>query len=110
MGIVVNLGLNALAFYTVAYLVPGVVISGWQALIVASIVWGILSILVKPVLVILTLPITIVTLGLFSFVINAVLLMFLSSLVEGFVVASFGTALVAAIVLALVNMVLSRLK
>ncbi len=110
MRIIVNLGLSALAFYVVAYLVPGVVIAGWPSLIVASVVWGILSILVKPVLVILTLPITIVTLGLFSFVINALLLLVLSAMVDGFEVSGFMTALVAAVVLALVNMILSRLK
>lgn len=101
--------LNAIAFYVTAYLVPGVTIAGWSALLVVSIVWGILSILVKPVLILLTLPINILTLGLFTFVINALLIMLMSSLVRGFSVASFGTALLAAIVLALVNLVLHQL-
>jgi len=102
--------LNAIAFYVTAYLVPGVTIAGWSALLVVSIVWGILSILLKPVLILLTLPINILTLGLFTFVINAMLIMLMSNLVRGFSVASFGTALVAAIVLVLVSLVLNKLS
>lgn len=105
-----TLVLNAIAFYVTAYLVPGVTIAGWSALLVISIVWGILSILVKPVLILLTLPINILTLGLFTFVINALLIMLMSNLVRGFSVASFGTALVAAVVLALVSLVLNKLS
>lgn len=106
----ITLILNAIAFYVTAYLVPGVTIAGWSALLVVSIVWGILSILVKPILILLTLPINILTLGLFTFVINALLILLTSKLVPGFVVSSFGTALLAAIVLALVSLVLSRLS
>ena len=105
-----SLVVNAIAFYVTAYLVPGVTIAGWSALLVVSIVWGILSILLKPVLILLTLPINILTLGLFTFVINAMLIMLMSNLVRGFSVASFGTALVAAIVLALVSLVLNKLS
>lgn len=101
--------LNAIAFYVTAYLVPGVTIAGWSALLVVSIVWGILSILVRPILLLLTLPINILTLGLFTFVINALLILLTSKLVPGFVVSSFGVALIAAIVLALVNLVLHQL-
>lgn len=106
----IQLIINALAFYVTAYLIPGVVISGWPALLVIAVVWGILTIFIKPVLLILTLPINIITLGLFTFVINAVLLLMMSSLVPGFRVAGFGTAFVAAIVLAIVNGFLSALK
>jgi putative membrane protein len=106
---IAQLLLNTIAFYITANLVPGFTVSGWQALILMAIVWGILTLLLKPVLIILTLPITILTLGLFTFVINALLLMILSSIVPGFEVASFGTAIIAAIVLSLVNMFLSML-
>lgn len=99
--------LNAIAFYVTAYLVPGVTIAGWESLLVVSIVWGIMSILVKPILLVLTLPINIMTLGLFTLVINGLLLLLTSSLVPGFVVSGLGTAIIAAIVLSLVNMVLS---
>jgi putative membrane protein len=106
---IMRLFINAAAFYVTAYIVPGFTINGWQTLIVMSIVWGILTILLKPILIILTLPITIVTLGLFTFVINGILLLLLSSIVPGFTVAGFGTALLAAIVLSIVNMFLSKL-
>lgn len=101
--------LNAIAFYVTAYLVPGMRIEGWQTLLVVAVVWGILSILVKPILILLTLPINILTLGLFTFVINASLILLMSNLVRGFQVAEFGTALIAAVVLALVNLVLHQL-
>ena len=105
-----SLVVNALAFYVVAYLVPGVTIAGWQALLVVAVVWGVLALLLKPILILLTLPINILTLGLFTFVINALLIMLMSRLVTGFRVEGFTTALLAAIVLALVNLVLTRWK
>ncbi len=105
-----SLVVNAIAFYVVAYLVPGVTIVGWEALLVVAVVWGVLSILLKPILILLTLPINILTLGLFTFVINALLITLMSRLVAGFRVEGFGTALLAAVVLALVNLVLNRIK
>jgi len=65
---IIRLILNAIAFYIVAYLVPGIELVGVEALAVVAVVWGVLSILVKPVLVLLTLPINFLSLGLFSFV------------------------------------------
>lgn len=101
---------NALAFYIIAYLVPGIVIANMQVLVVIAVVWGILSLILKPILVVLTLPVNFMTLGLFTFVINAFLMMLMSRIVNGFSVDGFGTALIASVVLALVNMVLSKLK
>lgn len=106
---IAQLLVNALAFYITAYLVRGFTISGWQTLVVMSVVWGILTLLIKPVLILLTLPINIVTLGLFTFVVNALLLMLMSSIVPGFGVSGFGTALLSAVVLAIINMFLSSL-
>jgi putative membrane protein len=106
---IIRLLINILAFYITAYIVPGFVIRGWQPLVVMSVVWGILTLLIKPVILILTLPITIITLGLFTFVINAVLLLVMTSIVPGFTIAGFGTALVAAIVLSIINMFLSKM-
>ena len=65
--------LNAIALLAVAYLFPGVQIQDWQAAAVAALVLGLVNALVKPILVILTLPVTILTLGLFLLVINALL-------------------------------------
>jgi len=105
-----GLVVNAIAFYVVAYLIPGVVITGWQALIVVAVVWGIMAMLVRPLLVLLTLPVNLMTLGLFTFVINAGLLLLTARLVPGFEVDGFLTALLAAVLLAVVNMFLGRLK
>lgn len=102
--------INAIAFYVTAYLVPGVTIAGLNTLVVVSIVWGVLSILLRPILIILTLPVNILTLGLFTFVINAFLIILMARLVTGFQVSGFGSALLAAIVLALINLVLHQLR
>ena len=105
-----SLIVNAIGFYITAYIVPGVKIEDLQTLAVIAVVWGVLSIILKPILVLLTLPVNIMTLGLFTFVINAALIMLMASLVRGFKVESFGTAVLAAIVLSLLNVVLGRLK
>lgn len=101
--------INALAFYITAYIIPGFTIGGWTTLLVISVVWGILSVVVKPILLILTLPINILTLGLFTFVINAVVLLITSRIVPGFTIDGFGTALLAAVVLSILNGFLTRL-
>ena len=106
----ISLVINAIAFYVVAYLVPGVEIAGIGPLLVVSIVWGVLAMLVRPLLILLTLPVNVMTLGLFTFVINALLLMLTASLVPGFQIDGFVTALLAAVVLAVVNMFLGTLK
>lgn len=106
---IIQLLISALAFYITAYLIPGFVISGWMALVVISIVWGILTLIIRPILILLTLPINFLTLGLFTFVINALLLMLMTKIVPGFSISGFGTALLAAIVLSLVNMFLLKL-
>ncbi len=102
--------INMIAFYVVAYLVPGVTIVGWQALLVTAVVWGILSVLVRPILILLTLPINIVTLGLFVLVINALLLLLMNRIVPGFHVSGFGVAFLAALALALINLVLHKVS
>jgi len=106
---IIQLLISAFAFYITAYLIPGFIISGWMALVVISIVWGILTLVIRPILVLLTLPINFLTLGLFTFVINALLLMLMAKIVPGFSISGFGTALLAAIVLSLVNMFLLKL-
>ena len=100
--------INAVAFYVTAYLVPGVTIGGWSSLLVVSVVWGILAILVRPLLILLTLPVNIMTLGLFTLVINGLLMLMTARLVDGFSVDGLGTAVIAAVVLAVINMVLGR--
>lgn len=94
----------ALSILIAAYIVPGITITPVSALI-AAVVLGALNLFIRPILLVLTLPITILTLGLFSLVINALLVMIASYLVPGFLVADFLTALLFALVLAVINWV-----
>lgn len=105
-----QLVINAIGFFITARIVPGISIESWETLGIVAVVWGVLSIVVKPFLILLTLPVNFFTLGLFTFVINAGLIILMAQIVPGFVVKNFGTALLAAIVLALLNVVLGRLK
>jgi putative membrane protein len=103
--IIIHLIVSALAIGIAAYLVPGVTLAGpWAALVVA-VVLALINIFIRPILVILTLPVNIITLGLFSLVINAVLVMLAGSIVQGFTVAGFWPALIFSIVLSLITMV-----
>lgn len=106
----IQLLMNALGFYVTARIVPGMTIEGWETLGIVAVVWGVLSIILKPILVLLTLPVNFLTLGLFTFVINAGLIMLMTRIVPGFSVKSFGTALLAAVVLALLNVFLGKLR
>jgi putative membrane protein len=88
---------------------PGFVLTGawdgWMAAIFASIVLALVNTIVKPILFVLTLPLTILTLGLFLFVINAICLWLTAKLVPGFNISGFGTTLIASLLLAVVSMV-----
>lgn len=111
MSILVNWLLSAIAIGITAYLLPGVHINGGVAtLLVLSVVLGLINAILKPILKLLTLPITILTLGLFSLVINALLILLASSIVPDFMVDGFWWALLFSIVLSLVNGFFSSLK
>ncbi|MBI2611559.1 phage holin family protein [Candidatus Gottesmanbacteria bacterium] len=88
-------------------LVPGFTIDSWLTALVVALVLGILNTVLKPILVLLTLPATILTLGLFMFVINAVLLILTSKFVTGFQIESFGTAIIASIVISLLSLLVN---
>ncbi len=109
--IFINWLLLAAALWVTAYLLPGVHIQGgFETLLVLAVVIGLINAILKPILKLLTLPITILTLGLFSLVINALLILLASSIVPGFVVDGFWWALLFSLVLSLVNWFLSALK
>lgn len=110
MKILAGIAINAFAFYLITYILPGFQITdGLTGLIVTAVVWGVLAAFLKPIIKILTLPINIITLGLFSFVINAGLLLLTAQIVSGFTIASFGTALIAAILLTVISSLLNGL-
>ena len=110
MKILIHWFLSSLAIMVAAYVLPGIHVSSFWAAVVAALVIGILNVLVKPVLIVLTLPINILTLGLFTFVINALLILLASSIVKGFEVESFGWAFLFAIVLSIINWFFSSMK
>ena len=93
-----------------AYLLPGIIVKSFFVALVVAVVLGFLNTVLKPILVILTLPINILTLGLFTLVINAGLISLTSTLVDGFVVSSFGWALLFSLILSLVDGVLNMLE
>ena len=101
--------LNAVALLIVAYLLPGIVVTGFGSALIAAIVLGLLNMLVKPVLILLTLPVTIVTLGLFLFVINALVFWFAGSILSGFKVNGFWWAVIGAILYSVISSLLARL-
>ena len=95
--------LNALALLLAAYFVPGIHVDGLYVALIATLLLGVLNIIVKPVLIILTLPINILTLGLFTFVINGLLFWFLGTFVGGFHVDSFLSAVAGAFIVSVVS-------
>lgn len=111
MNIFVNWLLSAIAIGITAYLLPGVHIAGGAVtLLVLAVVLGLINAIIKPLLHLLALPITILTLGLFSLVINAMMILLAAWVVPGFVVDGFWWALLFSIVLSLVNGFFSSLK
>ena len=88
---------NAMALIAVAYLLPGISVAGFGAALIAALVLGLVNTLIRPVLVLLTLPITLLTLGLFILVINGFLFWFVGSVLEGFAVAGFWYGVAGAI-------------
>ena len=99
--------LNAFALWVTSLLVPGIEAGSIGATLLAAAVLGVLNALLRPILLLLTLPITVVTLGLFALVINAAMLMLAASIVEGFVVSGFWAAFFGSIVLSIVSVMLS---
>jgi putative membrane protein len=101
--------INAVALLTVAYVMPGIAVADFWAAMVAAVVLGLVNAVIRPVLVLLTLPVTIITLGLFIFVINGLLFWFVGSFIQGFVVSGFWAGVFGAIVYSLISWALSSL-
>jgi putative membrane protein len=95
--------LSALAIMITSYILPGVHLEGFLPAMVTAVVIGLINTFIKPALLIFTLPINILSLGLFTLVINAVLIMIASALTPGFQVDNFGWALLFSVVLFFVN-------
>ena len=98
---------TTIAVLVAAHLIPGISYDGWGALLGASLLLGIINAFVRPILLLLSLPFIIITMGLFIFVINALLLLLVSHIVPAFQVAGFWSAFFGAIIISLVSWILS---
>lgn len=101
--------INALALFLTALLIPGIRIDGLWAGILAALVLGVVNAVIRPVLLFLTLPFNLLTLGLLTFVINALMLLLVAAVVHGFSVDGFWTALLGSVVLSLISGILSQI-
>lgn len=106
MGLIINILISALAVAITAYLLPGVTVASFPVAVLVAIVLGLVNAFLKPILILLTLPINILTIGLFTFVINAVIILLVANIVSGFRVDGFWLALVFSLILSIVNSVL----
>jgi putative membrane protein len=109
MGFLIRLVVNAVALIAVAYVVPGIHVSGFAGALIAALILGIVNAILRPILIILSLPLEILTLGLFTLVINALLFWLVGALHVGLSVDGFWPAFWGALVMAIVSWLLSML-
>lgn len=95
---------TALLLFIVGLLIPGIDVRGWKGAILGALVLGLVNAFVRPLVVVLTLPVTVLTLGLFLFVVNALMLMLVAAIVDGFEVKGFGAALLGSVLLTVLNL------
>lgn len=100
--------LSSLALLFVAWVVPGISLAGLGTAFWAALVMGLINIFIKPLLIILTIPINLLTLGLFTIVINALLFWFVGSIVSGFMVTGFLAALLGSLLLSLLSLIINK--
>ena len=109
MSLIAKLILNALTVFVAGYVVPGIVISDAVTALIVAVVLGIANSLIKPLLHLIALPLTIMTLGLFGLVINGLIVLLVSSLVPGFAVSSLLSAILFSLVVSVVGAFLNNL-
>lgn len=108
MTLILRLLFNALGLLLIAEYIDGITVDGFYSALIAALVLGVLNLFVRPVLFILTLPITILSLGLFAFIINAALFLFAASFIDNFDVDNFWYALLGSILMSIVSAVGNR--
>ncbi len=104
----INILITAVTLIIISNLVPGISVASFYIAVVVAVIWGVLGLTVRPVLTILTLPINLITFGLFSFVLNALLFWLLSTFIGGFEVHGFIPALIGSAIISGVSWVLHR--
>lgn len=108
MKIILRILTTALALLLCTQFIPGIIVPNFSVALVAAVVLGLLNLIVRPILFLLTLPITLLSLGLFSFVINAALFLFAASIVSGFSVDGFIPALIGSLIVSAVSAISNR--
>jgi putative membrane protein len=103
MSMLIRWVINALALMLVAYLFPKIDVSGFYIALVTALILGLINAFIRPILILITLPINILTLGLFTFVVNALLFWFVASFIDGFHVDGFWTAFFGALVFSIIS-------
>lgn len=103
MKFISKLLISALSIGVASYLVPGIHVDGFLTLIIAAFLFGILNAVIRPILVVLTLPITIVTLGLFLLIVNALIFTMVAWILPGFSISSFGAAFIGWLIVAITS-------
>jgi putative membrane protein len=109
MAVIITILLNALAVFVTAYILPGIHLENFMTALVVAIVLGVINTFIRPIVLILTLPINILTLGLFTFVILGGIVMLVSSIVPGFVVDGFWWAIAFSLLLSIINAFINSL-
>lgn len=108
IGLLVRLLINALALILVTLFVPGLHLASFSTAILAALVWGLVNTLVRPIFSFFTFPLQLLTLGLFTLVINASMLALTANLVPGFTIHNFSSAFIGAFVLSLISLILTH--
>ncbi len=103
MRFIISLLLNGLIIYACAEFFSGIRVAGYQEAVIVALLLGVVNFFIRPILTILTLPITILTLGLFLFVINGVMILIVDALLDGFSVAGLTWAILLSVILGLAN-------
>jgi putative membrane protein len=110
MNILLNWIISSLIVIVVAYILPGVHVESFLTALAVSLILGVLNLLIRPLLILLTLPITLITFGLFLIVINALLLLLTDAIVPGFTIDGFWWAVGYSLLVSLINVLLQRYK
>ena len=108
MNFLIHVLVVAVTLVVAAYLIPGIEVSSFTIAIVAAVILGLLNLVVRPILFVLTLPITLITFGLFAFVLNALMFMFAAYFVDGFTVSGFIPALIGSLFVAIASTLSSK--
>ena len=110
MNVFLRILITAILVMIIAHFMPGVQVAGFATSLIVAVVLGLLNIFIKPILILLTLPVTLITFGLFLLVINALIILLCTKIVGGFQVDTFWTAILFSIILSLSQSVLYRLS